>query len=62
MSQSNPYPPRSPKSDDVVGSEGGSAPMLPPKNDNKLPKDEDVDREPPSQTPVHQPSPKPKSQ
>jgi hypothetical protein len=53
---------RSPPSQEVVGSEGGSAPMLPPKDYDKAPKEEDVDREPQPQTPEHEPSTRPKSQ
>jgi len=61
MQKPNSPSPQSPEPQDVVGSEGGTAPMLPPKQYDKTPKD-GIEREPAPQTPGHEPSPRPKSQ
>jgi len=61
MPESKPAGPRSPKPQEVVGSEGGAAPMLPPRATEG---DEDggIEQEPAPQAPTHHPSPRPKSQ
>jgi hypothetical protein len=57
MSHSKFRPIRAPQPQDVVGSEGGSAPMLPPRDYDKPPK-EDIERAPEPQTPADKPWPK----